>query len=276
MLPSLSSSMPTGLSSPTSSPLPAPSPAPSPGTARGLRSELREGQRTMSRLRLLEDTLLAFAHSESTDTALDTALAAACAFTALEQGAVLTRSTDGALHVRTSRGPLLPRGTRVAARGAYGAVLRRPPRPLIRHNTASLLMPGRSRAVAAEWALPLLLAGEPCGALLLASTHPVADPSAGDLQALNAFGAVLAAALRADPARTTASSAEPDELQRLTPRERQVLALLPQGLTNAALGTVLGIAPGTAKIHVERILHKLGLNDRTQAAVRAARWGFLP
>ena len=61
---------------------------------------------------------------------------------------------------------------------------------------------------------------------------------------------------------------------RLTPREQQVLALLPRGLSNAEMAQELGIATGTVKIHVERILHKLGLRDRTQAAVRASEWGF--
>lgn len=63
-------------------------------------------------------------------------------------------------------------------------------------------------------------------------------------------------------------------LKSLTPRELQILALLPQGWTNAAMGEHLGIAAGTVKVHVERILHKLDLNDRTQAAVRAADLGL--
>uniref|UniRef100_UPI0005BB0273 response regulator transcription factor n=1 Tax=Xanthomonas sp. SHU 308 TaxID=1591201 RepID=UPI0005BB0273 len=53
----------------------------------------------------------------------------------------------------------------------------------------------------------------------------------------------------------------------------QVLALLSRGLTNAALGAELGISAGTAKVHVERILHKLQVADRTQAAVVAVQAG---
>ena len=60
----------------------------------------------------------------------------------------------------------------------------------------------------------------------------------------------------------------------LTPRELQVFALLPRGLTNAAMADELGIAACTVKTHVERILQKLGLDDRTQAAVRAAECGY--
>ncbi len=52
-----------------------------------------------------------------------------------------------------------------------------------------------------------------------------------------------------------------------------MLALLSRGLTNAALGAELGISAGTAKVHVERILHKLQVADRTQAAVVAVQAG---
>jgi len=63
-------------------------------------------------------------------------------------------------------------------------------------------------------------------------------------------------------------------LEKLTPREREVFALLPSGKSNAALGKLLGISGGTVKIHVERILNKLDLNDRTQAAVKAVALGL--
>lgn len=62
--------------------------------------------------------------------------------------------------------------------------------------------------------------------------------------------------------------------ERLTERELQVLGLIAHGLTNREIGERLGIAPGTAKIHVERILAKLGVVDRTQAALRAAALGL--
>jgi DNA-binding NarL/FixJ family response regulator len=66
-----------------------------------------------------------------------------------------------------------------------------------------------------------------------------------------------------------------DLVEPLTPRETQVLGLLTQGLSNREIGSALQISMGTAKIHVERILGKLGATDRTQAAVRAARWGLV-
>jgi DNA-binding NarL/FixJ family response regulator len=50
--------------------------------------------------------------------------------------------------------------------------------------------------------------------------------------------------------------------------------MLPAGLSNKELGHKLGIASGTVKIHVERILNKLGVKDRTQAAVKAVELGY--
>jgi DNA-binding NarL/FixJ family response regulator len=67
---------------------------------------------------------------------------------------------------------------------------------------------------------------------------------------------------------------EPPHTQ-LTPRELEVLELLVQGLTNREIARILVITPGTTKVHVERILAKLGVSDRTQAAVRAIETGLV-
>ncbi|HEY0581554.1 MAG TPA: response regulator transcription factor, partial [Chloroflexota bacterium] len=55
----------------------------------------------------------------------------------------------------------------------------------------------------------------------------------------------------------------------LTPRELEVLRLVAEGKTNAEIGQSLFVSVGTVKVHVERIINKLGVSDRTQAAVRA-------
>ncbi len=60
----------------------------------------------------------------------------------------------------------------------------------------------------------------------------------------------------------------------LTPREQDVLRLLAQGQTNREIGKNLIVSVGTVKVHVERILAKLGVSDRTQAAVRAVELGL--
>lgn len=58
-------------------------------------------------------------------------------------------------------------------------------------------------------------------------------------------------------------------LERLTPREREVLDALADGATNKEIAARLGISPGTVKTHVERLIGKLGVRDRTQAAILA-------
>jgi DNA-binding CsgD family transcriptional regulator len=57
----------------------------------------------------------------------------------------------------------------------------------------------------------------------------------------------------------------------LTPRERQVLALIAEGATNRQIGSALYMAEKTASVHVSRILGKLGVRSRTQAAAVAHR-----
>ncbi len=64
-------------------------------------------------------------------------------------------------------------------------------------------------------------------------------------------------------------------MEPLTPRETEVLCLLATGLSNREIASVLYISEGTAKTHVEHIIRKVGVSDRVQAAVWAARNGLL-
>ncbi len=71
--------------------------------------------------------------------------------------------------------------------------------------------------------------------------------------------------------------APPDEHERLgelTSREREVLALVASGLTNAEIAKTLQLSPLTAKTHVSRILRKLGARDRVQLVVIAYQSGI--
>ncbi|NBW76539.1 MAG: DNA-binding response regulator [Sphingomonadaceae bacterium] len=64
-----------------------------------------------------------------------------------------------------------------------------------------------------------------------------------------------------------------DALNTLTPREREVLVQIAEGLTNKEIARQLSVSPATIKAHVERVIAKLGVSDRTQAAVLVARAG---
>ena len=61
----------------------------------------------------------------------------------------------------------------------------------------------------------------------------------------------------------------------LTPREREVLRLLAPGRPNKEIAEILVVSPGTIKNHVQKIIRKLGVSDRTQAAIRAFEAGLL-
>ncbi|HWS38085.1 MAG TPA: response regulator transcription factor [Actinoplanes sp.] len=74
----------------------------------------------------------------------------------------------------------------------------------------------------------------------------------------------------------TPAAGSPDGLGELTAREREVLAHIGAGLSNREIAGVLGMAGTTAKTHVSRILTKLGLRSRVQAAILARELGLRP
>ncbi|MFI6406221.1 response regulator [Streptomyces sp. NPDC050548] len=79
----------------------------------------------------------------------------------------------------------------------------------------------------------------------------------------------LVARAAAEPA-----SAVPPRLPSLTPREREVLAALADGLSNAQIGRRLGLRVPTVKAHVSRIMEKLHCESRVQAGLLAMRAGL--
>jgi DNA-binding NarL/FixJ family response regulator len=78
----------------------------------------------------------------------------------------------------------------------------------------------------------------------------------------------------ADPTVPAGAAAVHPDLERLTAREREVLAGLGRGLSNRQLAAELYVSEKTVKTHVSNVLAKLRLGDRTQAALFAVRVGL--
>jgi DNA-binding NarL/FixJ family response regulator len=72
--------------------------------------------------------------------------------------------------------------------------------------------------------------------------------------------------------------AEHDEplVEKLTPRETQVLSRLADGLSNKAIASRLGVSDETVKFHLASIFGKLGASNRTDAVSQALRRGLIP
>lgn len=83
---------------------------------------------------------------------------------------------------------------------------------------------------------------------------------------------VVSRALQAHTQSVRSADAAPESL---TDRERQILALVGTGLSNAEIGTALHIGVTTVKTHVSAAMEKLDLRNRVQAAVVAHRFGLV-
>ena len=79
--------------------------------------------------------------------------------------------------------------------------------------------------------------------------------------------------LRARREAVVRGRAEAMEAVRMTPREREIVELIGDGLSNKELATRLGVAAHTVKSHVRNIMEKLALHSRLQIAVYAHRQG---
>jgi DNA-binding NarL/FixJ family response regulator len=104
---------------------------------------------------------------------------------------------------------------------------------------------------------------------LLAAIHTVA---AGDSLLSPSVTRTVIDWLARQPTPEMAAS---DRLDELTPREREVLALLARGLSNSEIAAELVVEESTAKTHVKRILMKLRLRDRIQAVIYAYESGLI-
>jgi two-component system, NarL family, response regulator LiaR len=117
--------------------------------------------------------------------------------------------------------------------------------------------------------LPAIRAG--AAGYLLKDVHP--RELARAVRAAHAGQALLDPVVAARLVEEVAAPAAADPLASLTPREREVLALVARGAPNGRIALELGISEKTVKTHVGHVLAKLGVTDRTQAALLAARAG---
>jgi DNA-binding NarL/FixJ family response regulator len=77
-------------------------------------------------------------------------------------------------------------------------------------------------------------------------------------------------------ARPATRGPDTGRLSALTDREREVVALLAKGMSNAEIGRALFMSPATAKTHASRAMVKVGARDRAQLVVFAYETGLVP
>ncbi len=124
---------------------------------------------------------------------------------------------------------------------------------------------------------------------IAATRHITADQRTSGVRVLELFAAIRVVAAGEALLAPTATRhlvhafvsrpgpGQPDQrlLEELTAREREVLLLVAQGISNAEIAGRLVVSPATAKTHVSRILTKLGLRDRAQLVIAAYESGLI-
>jgi len=98
----------------------------------------------------------------------------------------------------------------------------------------------------------------------------------GAIRVVHAGEALLHPAAAARVMAELVDSGGPSRAALLTPRENEVLALIARGSSNKVIARELGVSEKTVKTHVSNLLGKLGVTDRTQAALYAVREGLVP
>ncbi len=143
--------------------------------------------------------------------------------------------------------------------------LKRPyPAAYARWREAEALMTARDREGAARAAADALATARRLGSAWLAE----------EVESLAARARLQLG--EESPAAAAAAREEAEDPFGLTPRERDVLALVAAGATNREIGERLHMAEKTASVHVSRILGKLSVRSRTEAAAVAHRQGLVP
>lgn len=186
------------------------------------------------------------------------------------QHALVAIESAGKLHVHSSFGQTMPVGTRIPMMGILASALKNPVSfALYEYKNAPLWTHNQTNHH--DCIVPLALNHQGMGIIAFSGTSLTLGVA--EQASLHAVAGMIAMAIFQNQG-AVINEADQSLLNTLTPREREILALLPTGFSNIELGEKLGIAPGTAKIHVERVLSKLGVKDRTQAAIKAFELGY--
>lgn len=153
----------------------------------------------------------------------------------------------------------------VASAEAWDALSRPYPATYARWRQAEAMAGEREREGAAEVAAGALEAARALGS----------DWLAAELESLGTRARLRIGEENGDEPADAGPGVEPDPFG-LTERERQVLELVAEGATNRVIGERLHMAEKTASVHVSRILAKLDVRSRTEAAAVAHRHGMTP
>lgn len=252
--------------------MPNDSPPPAAESAFALRSALKQNQAQIGHDRLFEKFGQQLFVSGWSTELLQWLLDEVCLQFGAQHG-LISQQHGGALKMLAQRGKTFPVGARIPMLGALGQWLKEPIRFEVHQQYVpslwTLPAPADPQAGLHCYHLPIACQQRAVGLMAIITGNPLSQNS---LQILYSLCGILGFAL-SDQSQS-ATVVDDSYLQKLTPREREVFALLPSGASNASLAEKLGISPGTVKIHIERILSKLELNDRTQAAVKAVEAGF--
>lgn len=176
----------------------------------------------------------------------------------------VSRLASARAHLARARGAADPE-LDAAAAAAWRAVERPYNAAIAELQRAETLASRGDREGAAAQLAEVLSAASTLGAVWLRA-------EAGGLAARARLAVAAAEEVVTEVAPDTANAA--GDPFGLTPRERQVLALVADGATNREIGAQLYMAEKTASVHVSRILAKLDVRSRTEAAAVAHRFGF--
>lgn len=238
-------------------------------SARALRQSVKQSQAHESCLRVFVQFGQQLFNQGWNDAIASQLLHSLASLTSAEH-ALIALENMGKLTIHAQVGKTLPVGTRVPMMGTLAQMLKNPV-PLQLHLNKPTQLWTHDDLSQQSCLLPLALGKHSKGIIGLSGKNLILTHD--EKETLFSLAGLMGVMI----SQTQGSSRKEADLaiiERLTPREREIFALLPGGLSNIEIGEKLGIAAGTAKIHVERILNKLAVKDRTQAAVKAVELGY--